>query len=150
MGNIYSRIMNVSSLLISKLPVFRMWESQSPIFLVTYHRRWKSHIPTSIPKVTSADSSFLLSPQSMSSKSESQPWRVEWRPSQLVLDRQLSSCTSTPEILCNDQVANSYVRAIAALAHAGDNIVSTTNLYGGTYNQLKGEEAQSYCRLYCR
>lgn len=27
--------------------------------------------------------------------------------------------------------------AIAALAHAGDNIVSTTNLYGGTYNQLK-------------
>jgi O-acetylhomoserine/O-acetylserine sulfhydrylase len=27
--------------------------------------------------------------------------------------------------------------AIAALAHAGDNIVSTTFLYGGTYNQLK-------------
>lgn len=27
--------------------------------------------------------------------------------------------------------------AIAALAHAGDNIVSTSNLYGGTYNQLK-------------
>jgi len=27
--------------------------------------------------------------------------------------------------------------AFAALAHAGDNIVSTTNLYGGTYNQLK-------------
>jgi O-acetylhomoserine/O-acetylserine sulfhydrylase-like pyridoxal-dependent enzyme len=27
--------------------------------------------------------------------------------------------------------------AIAALAHAGDNIISTTNLYGGTYNQLK-------------
>ncbi|EJT47162.1 O-acetylhomoserine [Trichosporon asahii var. asahii CBS 8904] len=26
---------------------------------------------------------------------------------------------------------------IAALAHAGDNIVATTNLYGGTYNQLK-------------
>jgi len=26
---------------------------------------------------------------------------------------------------------------IAALAHAGDNIISTTNLYGGTYNQLK-------------
>ncbi|RSH82430.1 uncharacterized protein EHS24_007399 [Apiotrichum porosum] len=25
----------------------------------------------------------------------------------------------------------------AALAHAGDNIVATTNLYGGTYNQLK-------------
>lgn len=25
----------------------------------------------------------------------------------------------------------------AALCHAGDNIVSTTNLYGGTYNQLK-------------
>lgn len=25
----------------------------------------------------------------------------------------------------------------AALAQAGDNIVSTTNLYGGTYNQLK-------------
>lgn len=25
----------------------------------------------------------------------------------------------------------------ATLAHAGDNIVSTTNLYGGTYNQLK-------------
>ena len=27
--------------------------------------------------------------------------------------------------------------AIAALAHAGDNIVSTGNLYGGTYNQFK-------------
>ncbi|KAI0025770.1 O-acetylhomoserine sulfhydrylase [Xylariomycetidae sp. FL0641] len=26
---------------------------------------------------------------------------------------------------------------ISALAHAGDNIVSTSNLYGGTYNQLK-------------
>ncbi|KAJ5263695.1 hypothetical protein N7478_011300 [Penicillium angulare] len=26
---------------------------------------------------------------------------------------------------------------ISALAHAGDNIVSTTNLYGGTYNQFK-------------
>lgn len=27
--------------------------------------------------------------------------------------------------------------AIAALAHAGDNIVSTSYLYGGTYNQFK-------------
>ncbi|CBX96984.1 similar to O-acetylhomoserine/O-acetylserine sulfhydrylase [Plenodomus lingam JN3] len=27
--------------------------------------------------------------------------------------------------------------AIATLAHAGDNIISTTNLYGGTYNQFK-------------
>lgn len=27
--------------------------------------------------------------------------------------------------------------AIATLAQAGDNIVSTSNLYGGTYNQLK-------------
>jgi O-acetylhomoserine/O-acetylserine sulfhydrylase len=27
--------------------------------------------------------------------------------------------------------------AIAALAHVGDNIVSTSNLYGGTFNQLK-------------
>lgn len=26
---------------------------------------------------------------------------------------------------------------ICTLAHAGDNIVSTSNLYGGTYNQLK-------------
>lgn len=26
---------------------------------------------------------------------------------------------------------------ILALAHAGDNIVSTSNLYGGTYNQFK-------------
>lgn len=26
---------------------------------------------------------------------------------------------------------------ISALAHAGDNIVATSNLYGGTYNQLK-------------
>jgi O-acetylhomoserine/O-acetylserine sulfhydrylase len=26
---------------------------------------------------------------------------------------------------------------IAALAHAGDNFVSTSNLYGGTYNQFK-------------
>lgn len=27
--------------------------------------------------------------------------------------------------------------AISALAHAGDNIVATSNLYGGTYNQFK-------------
>lgn len=27
--------------------------------------------------------------------------------------------------------------AICALAHAGDNIISTSNLYGGTYNQFK-------------
>ena len=27
--------------------------------------------------------------------------------------------------------------AINTLAHAGDNIVSTSNLYGGTYNQFK-------------
>lgn len=27
--------------------------------------------------------------------------------------------------------------AINTLAHAGDNIIATTNLYGGTYNQLK-------------
>ncbi|KAK4222415.1 Cys/Met metabolism PLP-dependent enzyme-domain-containing protein [Podospora fimiseda] len=27
--------------------------------------------------------------------------------------------------------------AIAALAHSGDNIISTSNLYGGTYNQFK-------------
>jgi len=27
--------------------------------------------------------------------------------------------------------------AIAALAKAGDNIISTSNLYGGTYNQFK-------------
>jgi O-acetylhomoserine/O-acetylserine sulfhydrylase len=27
--------------------------------------------------------------------------------------------------------------AIAALAHAGDNIISTSYLYGGTYNQFK-------------
>lgn len=27
--------------------------------------------------------------------------------------------------------------AISALAHAGDNIVATSNIYGGTYNQLK-------------
>lgn len=27
--------------------------------------------------------------------------------------------------------------AISALAHVGDNIVSTSNLYGGTYNQFK-------------
>ncbi|KNG51194.1 o-acetylhomoserine (thiol)-lyase [Stemphylium lycopersici] len=27
--------------------------------------------------------------------------------------------------------------AISALAHAGDNIIATSNLYGGTYNQLK-------------
>jgi O-acetylhomoserine/O-acetylserine sulfhydrylase len=27
--------------------------------------------------------------------------------------------------------------AIAAIAHAGDNIISTSDLYGGTYNQFK-------------
>jgi O-acetylhomoserine/O-acetylserine sulfhydrylase len=27
--------------------------------------------------------------------------------------------------------------ALTALAHAGDNIISTSNLYGGTYNQFK-------------
>jgi O-acetylhomoserine/O-acetylserine sulfhydrylase len=27
--------------------------------------------------------------------------------------------------------------AVTSLAHAGDNIISTSNLYGGTYNQFK-------------
>jgi O-acetylhomoserine/O-acetylserine sulfhydrylase len=27
--------------------------------------------------------------------------------------------------------------SITSLAHAGDNIISTSNLYGGTYNQFK-------------
>ena len=34
-------------------------------------------------------------------------------------------------------IADSYVRAIAALAHAGDNIVSTTNLYGGNLQPIE-------------
>lgn len=51
--------------------------------------------------------------------------------------------------------------AIAALAHSGDNVISTSNLYGGSYNQfkvlfpkfgiqtkfVKGDRAEDFARL---
>ncbi len=51
--------------------------------------------------------------------------------------------------------------AVAALAHSGDNVISTSNLYGGSYNQfkvlfpkfgiqtkfVKGDRAEDFARL---
>ena len=36
--------------------------------------------------------------------------------------------------------------AITNIARAGDNIVSSSNLYGGTYNQVREREVNNYWR----
>lgn len=54
-----------------------------------------------------------------------------------VLEKRVAALEGGVAALATASGQASQFMAIAALAHAGDNIVSTSNLYGGTYNQLK-------------
>lgn len=54
-----------------------------------------------------------------------------------VLEKRVAALEGGVAALATASGQAAQFMAIAALAHAGDNIVSTSNLYGGTYNQLK-------------
>lgn len=54
-----------------------------------------------------------------------------------VLEKRVAALEGGVAALATASGQSAQFMAIAALAHAGDNIVSTSNLYGGTYNQLK-------------
>lgn len=54
-----------------------------------------------------------------------------------VLEKRIAALEGGVAALAASSGQAAQFMAISALAHAGDNIVSTSNLYGGTYNQLK-------------
>lgn len=54
-----------------------------------------------------------------------------------VFEKRMAALEGGVAALAASSGQSAQFMTIAALAHAGDNIVSTTNLYGGTYNQFK-------------
>ncbi|KAK4580510.1 Homocysteine/cysteine synthase [Recurvomyces mirabilis] len=54
-----------------------------------------------------------------------------------VLEKRIAALEGGVAALATASGQSAQFMAVAALAHAGDNIVSTSNLYGGTYNQFK-------------
>ncbi|KAK3671078.1 Homocysteine/cysteine synthase [Recurvomyces mirabilis] len=54
-----------------------------------------------------------------------------------VLEKRIAALEGGVAALATSSGQSAQFMAVAALAHAGDNIVSTSNLYGGTYNQFK-------------
>ncbi|KAI4649588.1 hypothetical protein J4E93_003908 [Alternaria ventricosa] len=54
-----------------------------------------------------------------------------------VLEKRIAALEGGVAALATASGQSAQFIAIAALAHAGDNIIATSNLYGGTYNQLK-------------
>jgi O-acetylhomoserine/O-acetylserine sulfhydrylase len=54
-----------------------------------------------------------------------------------VLEKRIAALEGGVAALAASSGQAAQFMAISALAHAGDNIVSTSNLYGGTYNQFK-------------
>ena len=54
-----------------------------------------------------------------------------------VLEKRLAALEGGVAAVAASSGQSAQFMAIAALAGVGDNIVSTSNLYGGTYNQLK-------------
>ena len=54
-----------------------------------------------------------------------------------VLEKRIAALEGGVAALAASSGQAAQFMTIAALAHAGDNIVATSNLYGGTYNQLK-------------
>lgn len=54
-----------------------------------------------------------------------------------VFEKRIAALEGGVAALAASSGQSAQFMAISALAHAGDNIVSTSNLYGGTYNQLK-------------
>lgn len=54
-----------------------------------------------------------------------------------VLEKRIAALEGGVAALATSSGQAAQFMTIAALAHAGDNIISTSNLYGGTYNQFK-------------
>jgi O-acetylhomoserine/O-acetylserine sulfhydrylase len=54
-----------------------------------------------------------------------------------VLEKRIAALEGGIAAVAASSGQSAQFMTIAALAHAGDNIVSTSNLYGGTYNQFK-------------
>ena len=54
-----------------------------------------------------------------------------------VLEKRIAALEGGIAAVAASSGQSAQFMAIAALCHAGDNIVSTANLYGGTYNQFK-------------
>jgi O-acetylhomoserine/O-acetylserine sulfhydrylase len=54
-----------------------------------------------------------------------------------VLEKRIAALEGGVAAVAASSGQSAQFMTIAALAHAGDNIVSTSNLYGGTYNQFK-------------
>lgn len=54
-----------------------------------------------------------------------------------VFEKRIAALEGGVAALAASSGQSAQFMTIAALAHAGDNIVSTSNLYGGTYNQFK-------------
>lgn len=54
-----------------------------------------------------------------------------------VFEKRIAALEGGVAALAASSGQSAQFMAISALAHAGDNIVSTSNLYGGTYNQFK-------------
>lgn len=60
-----------------------------------------------------------------------------FQPTVDVFEKRISALEGGVAAVAASSGQSAQFMAFAALAHAGDNIVSTSNLYGGTYNQLK-------------
>jgi len=54
-----------------------------------------------------------------------------------VLEKRIAALEGGVAALATSSGQAAQFMTVAALAHAGDNIISTSNLYGGTYNQFK-------------
>ena len=70
------------------------------------------------------------------------PWRKKTllicaQPTVDVFEKRIAALEGGVAALASSSGQGAQFIAIATLAHAGDNIVSTSNLYGGTYNQFK-------------
>lgn len=59
------------------------------------------------------------------------------QPTVAVLEKRIAALEGGVAAVAASSGQAAQFMTIAALAHAGDNIVATSNLYGGTYNQLK-------------
>lgn len=63
-----------------------------------------------------------------------------------VLEKRIAALEGGVAAVAASSGQSAQFMAIAALAHAGDNLVSTSNLYGGTYNQMKVSRSSSLFR----
>ena len=64
-------------------------------------------------------------------------WTDSFSPTVDVFEKRIAALEGGVAAVAASSGQAAQFMAIATLAHAGDNIVSTSNLYGGTYNQFK-------------